>query len=411
MSSVGDPEDSESWQEESCISFEEEAMHPQDPQDLQKSWYPREWPLSPDFTARSVSPHEAWRAEVSWKTYVKNEPEEDDSSWYGSHGLNHDTPGSERRRKRVGAGSGTKPSASPLAPVVPEESDEKVITDRPTIAWFPAEDICEACPRGWLADCIANRCKAESSRTWLNRWGYDYDPVNDDHRRPAQMDPKLPKRLLDLESGACGPGEVALIETQSFRNDYVYSTLSYCWGEEAQRATWLTTKANLHARSRGFARSSLPQTLQDALVISEALEIRYMWIDALCIVQDDTEDWEFEGSRMAGIYIGSLVTILAASSSSSRDGIFRSLSPERCTLPSPDGIWNDARCDRRCIHNTGFPTWGPLIHVKAGPLSRRAWAFQERALSPRKLYYTACQLIWECEHCRKPEDGIDRGLT
>ncbi|KAK8062928.1 hypothetical protein PG997_015025 [Apiospora hydei] len=100
-------------------------------------------------------------------------------------------------------------------------------------------------------------------------------------------------------------------------------------GGQVQGATWLTTKANLDPRYRGFGQSALPQTLWDALVIAEKLGLRYMWIDALCIVQDDEEDWELEGSRMASIYSSALVTIAAASSSSSHDGIFnkRSITP------------------------------------------------------------------------------------
>lgn len=65
-----------------------------------------------------------------------------------------------------------------------------------------------------------------------------------------------------------------------------YATLSYCWGDPAIAATrFVTNSSNLTDRCRGFPVSSLSQVVQDAVATSRALSIRYLWVDALCILQ------------------------------------------------------------------------------------------------------------------------------
>ncbi|KAK7993899.1 Gamma-tubulin complex component 4 [Apiospora arundinis] len=141
-----------------------------------------------------------------------------------------------------------------------------------------------AVARAWLADCILGH-------------GKEPRPKTNSGPHPAKVRPKVPRRLIDVVNKTGQPGEVSLVQPQ-LSGIYEYAALTYCWGQ-VQGATWLTTKANLVSRSAGFIRSSMPQTLQDALIVTEKLGLRYVWIDALCIVQDDPEDWEVEGSKMA----------------------------------------------------------------------------------------------------------------
>lgn len=78
-----------------------------------------------------------------------------------------------------------------------------------------------------------------------------------------------------------------------------YVALSYCWGTTEQSRT-ITT--NIRSRERRFAVAQLPQTLKDAIFLTRALGIQYVWIDSLCIVQDDPEEWAIESAKMASIY-------------------------------------------------------------------------------------------------------------
>ena len=109
--------------------------------------------------------------------------------------------------------------------------------------------------------------------------------------------------------------------------DLVYAALSYAWGPSGDHL--LLTKANANALSRGIEVSSLPKTFQDAILVCQKLCIRYLWIDALCIVQSHPEDGTFNEELseqiaiMGQIYANAVFTIAAASASSVHQGLFR----------------------------------------------------------------------------------------
>jgi len=64
--------------------------------------------------------------------------------------------------------------------------------------------------------------------------------------------------------------------------------LSYCWGKDGHV---VTTKKDLTQHMQAIDLQSLPTTLRDAVPITRLLGFRYLWIEALCIAQDDDEDW------------------------------------------------------------------------------------------------------------------------
>ena len=78
-----------------------------------------------------------------------------------------------------------------------------------------------------------------------------------------------------------------------------YTTLSHCWGK---KHIVTTTKATLEQRKLEVPWLLLSRTFQDAITITRELGIRYIWIDSLCIIQDDKEDWERVSAKMAEIY-------------------------------------------------------------------------------------------------------------
>lgn len=235
--------------------------------------------------------------------------------------------------------------------------------------------------------------------------------------------PERPTRLLEIGSGS-EDGIVRLIEKTE--DKVPYATLSYCWGIGAStvQSEWLTTATNVDSRRAGFQRSDLPQTLQDGITVSEKLGLRHLWIDALCIIQDSKDDWTTEAAKMSGIYLGSLVTIVAAASSSVEHGCFnqRSISTMEALrahefLVSIQSSFSDGRKSNLHIitdhwaHHDRYP-YGECLkledlyegQVKTGPWFDRAWTLQEHVLSKRILFYTSEMLLWECDHCRLSED-------
>ncbi|KAK0733067.1 heterokaryon incompatibility, partial [Lasiosphaeria miniovina] len=99
-----------------------------------------------------------------------------------------------------------------------------------------------------------------------------------------------------------------------------YVALSYAWGKHYP----LTTKrASLATRLAGIPIKDLPKTFRDAVVLARFLGIPSLWIDSLCIVQDDPHDWEIESSRMAAVYSNAVLTVAADEAKKAREGCLK----------------------------------------------------------------------------------------
>jgi hypothetical protein len=229
-------------------------------------------------------------------------------------------------------------------------------------------------------------------------------------RLPAET----PKRLIDLASNKFEAHKVQLIETHGLA--FRYATLSYCWGFPHE-GDWLTMRSNVTERADALETGSMPKTVRDSLLIAFKLNIRYIWIDALCIVQDDSDDWAIESAKMAGIYQGSILTIAASSSSSASQGCFNSKSESHFRMPyrvvEATSTLEDGRESSIYIYKRRKGARQDLYEteVSQGPWALRGWTYQEQALARRILYYTDSQLLWECEHCRLTEDRFGAMVT
>ncbi|KAK0727277.1 heterokaryon incompatibility, partial [Lasiosphaeria miniovina] len=87
-----------------------------------------------------------------------------------------------------------------------------------------------------------------------------------------------------------------------------YAALSHCWGSPGQQP-FTTTADNLASRQSGIDFQHLPPTFRDAVIVASELGVQNLWIDSLCIIQDDADDWARESIRMAAVYGKAHVTI------------------------------------------------------------------------------------------------------
>jgi hypothetical protein len=204
-----------------------------------------------------------------------------------------------------------------------------------------------------------------------------------------------PARLLDLGVAADENGDLQLCEGQKEIAPYV--TLSHCWGSCQPLRT---TKANLDLHLQKIRFSDLPKTFQDAVVICRGLGIRYAWIDSLCIIQDDDEDWQIQSANMASIYEGSVLTIAASSARDGTEGCFLA-TPDRYrehTLAWPGTAEGGAYSVhvRRLLPHVAF--WEEDEEKRREVLLfGRGWFYQERFLSRRVVHFTKWELWWECQ--------------
>jgi hypothetical protein len=108
---------------------------------------------------------------------------------------------------------------------------------------------------------------------------------------------RLPRRVINVGHTT---SEVVLLETSGQSGKY--AALSHCWGEVAK---WTTTTS--HPKLPEY--EELPANFQDAITVTRELGLRYLWIDALCILEDSAKDWRRECADMFNIYRNAEVTI------------------------------------------------------------------------------------------------------
>ncbi|KAI1379433.1 HET-domain-containing protein [Hypoxylon crocopeplum] len=191
-----------------------------------------------------------------------------------------------------------------------------------------------------------------------------------------------PPRLIET-SCSLNPG----VENSSIQ----YAALSYCWGlPEQARSQLKTERSSLEARLTGIEEHDMTRVLQDAVKTCRALTIPYLWMDALCIIQDDPLDWERESASMGKIYSGAYLTVAALSSESCTEG-FLYRQPAEIEIPFRSNIKPEI-CGS---YNLGPSRVGPLRawvdemdeDYHSSKLTRRAWAFQESVMSTRILAF------------------------
>ncbi|KAH8901702.1 HET-domain-containing protein, partial [Thozetella sp. PMI_491] len=202
-------------------------------------------------------------------------------------------------------------------------------------------------------------------------------------------DNALPTRVLDV--GDANTPTLCLVEGNGKRSGR-YVALSHCWGRVDESRRFCTFKHNIDEFRQHISYERLPPTFRDAVRATRALGIRYLWIDSLCIIQNDEEDWEVESRRMEDVFSSAYCTLAASSANSSDEGFFRQREPRPCIK-----IDTDRGDFYVCKAIDNFHT-----DVEEGVLNKRGWVLQERALSRRSIHFTSTQIYWECGegvHC------------
>ncbi|KAK4159284.1 heterokaryon incompatibility protein-domain-containing protein [Cladorrhinum sp. PSN259] len=200
----------------------------------------------------------------------------------------------------------------------------------------------------------------------------------------------LPTRVLDLaryNPDDLGSSIVTLVESKGREAKYV--ALSYCWG--TQNNNLKTTPETIQRHKQGIPFTDLPLTFQHTAQIARAVDVQYIWIDSLCIIQDEEHktDWNREAPRMADVYRGSFLTVSATWGDTPHSGCF--IDPQPGTTIGPIVV-------REVKH---FPDTLRVALPENNPaegfhLLTRGWTYQERTLSPRLIHFGRHEMIWEC---------------
>ena len=197
----------------------------------------------------------------------------------------------------------------------------------------------------------------------------------------------LPSRLIEISTGCRSPTLRLVFGDEIRSKECQYATLSHCWG--------LVSFPKLQQNNIDGFRSNIPwniltKTFQEAVITASRLGVRYLWIDALCIVQDDLDDWRYEAAQMANIYSNSFLNISADASTNGNEGVFRDRS-----IDMVQSFY--VQSAESSTPESGYVCFlDRYEHLCETPLSSRAWAVQERVLAPRVVHFGADQVRWAC---------------
>ncbi|KAI0906731.1 heterokaryon incompatibility protein-domain-containing protein [Ustulina deusta] len=237
-----------------------------------------------------------------------------------------------------------------------------------------------------LAD-ISSQAYFEILRQWIEDCDNNHPGCHLESTGASAI--RVPTRLIDV--GEKDSPDIHLIETEdSQRNQvqqYKYIALSHPWGDGAKHKHYCTTPKNINDHKAGIHTDTLPDTFKNAIHVTRELGVRYLWIDSLCIVQGKDGDFNDEATHMDTVFSTAYCVIAATRARGSSSG-FLNARPDRIVV----------RLER--------PGEGPFYicesiddfqrDVIEGPLNKRGWVFQERALARRTIYFAENQNYWEC---------------
>lgn len=188
----------------------------------------------------------------------------------------------------------------------------------------------------------------------------------------------------------------------------------------------MLTESSLGKLRQAIPTEDLPPLFLDAITLARRLHISYLWIDSLCILQDNIEDWEREAVKMSSVYADAWVVFAAHTA---RDSLGSMLSTPRvsdtqsvaipCVVPDGTQATVYARhtqtssytVDSTHGHSRARPgsnhtdttrdpsvpqSWGENGYLERSLLSSRGWALQERILATRMIHFTRWEAAWEC---------------
>lgn len=213
------------------------------------------------------------------------------------------------------------------------------------------------------------------------------------HKKCAQTVVQLPTRVIDTGDSSSKDGTAKVVRGEDLMA--TYATLSYCWGKwEGLKLTTL----NVGDMERGLPWKHLPVLFRDAITVVRRLGIRYLWIDALCIMQDSLEDWRKEAVKMGRYFRHSSVSIASTAGTS----------PEQPILKRRSRAW---RCGKFLFKpaqgHVSYPLSGRRVpwDFETGILKSRAWAYQEEELAPRIISFEEHTVSVHCNQVRRYETG------
>ena len=233
-------------------------------------------------------------------------------------------------------------------------------------------------------------------------WLTECESAHTDCQQPS-IHP-LPARVIAVGDGAkCHLVTPARIPGR-------YFCLSHRWGKiDASHPQLITTKQTLPEHMRGISLTALPQTFREAVIFTRYMGIQYLWIDSLCILQDDIEDWRRESAQMGEYYSNAYATIFAERADNCHGGLFRTAADEELLRHHVDEV--EYRNEQTGVQSSVVFCKSEeesfcSVSKSMSHLRDRGWIMQEELLSHRKVCFSGTELHWKCKTLSQCQCGF-----
>lgn len=277
-------------------------------------------------------------------------------------------------------------------------------------------------------------------RKWFSACKSDHTacqiPGNDHPSNTSTQSLIFPTRLIDIGSPLALEQHQRIVDTDELMVPVDYVSLSHRWAKQPQLKT---KRCNILAHRDRLPLDKLPPTFTEAIEVTRQLGLRYLWIDSLCIIQEDEADWRVESQKMGDIFKNSAVTIAAADAvGTDADMIDYGLSSPhlidrlavKIILPLEKlplnklsqklkrgdeifvwkYIWRATpSLENEDQHTVVIRPRTPALWKTAqrSKWYNRGWVLQEILLSRRMIYFTKHKLYWSCYEATRDEGGGD----
>jgi len=175
-------------------------------------------------------------------------------------------------------------------------------------------------------------------------------------------------------------------------NGIHYAVLSHRWG--GVHPFQLTTE-NIQDLTKKIEFLKLGLTFRHAVIatkfLPDELNVRYIWIDSLCIIQNSKEDKDKEIPKMGLIYRNALICLAAKFGKDGRAGLFRKRNAQSLQSHMVRPEWDEKGRTFACEDRRPEQTM-----LESSDIGKCAWCFQEAILAPRILHFSVQQFFWEC---------------
>ncbi|TVY80654.1 hypothetical protein LSUE1_G004910, partial [Lachnellula suecica] len=246
----------------------------------------------------------------------------------------------------------------------------------------------------WISECVDTCCEyntrsaIEKKQCWLPTRLIDV----------GRLDITQQPRLID--------SKLLCADSSKTHTCTKYLALSYCWGSTQDSTAFLTTTfATIGTRMEGIKLQTMPQTFKDIITVAKVLAVQYVWIDSLCIVQDDPKDWQIESSMMADIFSNAYVTVVAAAAASPRDSFLqRDAEYRQCRVPYRSGDSGLVEGYFGLRHRRQWHQTDRMSQLDGKRWITRGWTFQEEHLAQRLLAFGVDKIFMICGQLERFED-------